>query len=111
MPRKTENSCTYLFGAPVALSDVLASFEHLKDLLHGGKFLLQLLHFQALSTPPGILNKLFMRLLDELDILDPEFLADDVQITDRVDIALHVDDLGVVETSHDLEDGIDGANV
>jgi hypothetical protein len=73
--------------------------------------LLQLLHLQALAASPGLLDELLERLLDELDVLEAELLGNDVQVTERVDITLNVDDLGIVESADDLEDGIDGANV
>lgn len=83
----------------------------LQDLGHGGLLLTQLLHLQALTTTTGLLVQVLEGLFDELNILDAQLLVDDGQITDGVDIALDVDDLGIVETTNDLEDGIDGANV
>jgi hypothetical protein len=103
--------CTYFLGSPDTLADVLAVLQHRKDLLHGGLFLFQLLHLQALTTAPGLLDELRELLLDELNILETQLLGDDVQVTDRIDVALDVDNLGIVEAPDDLEDGIDGADV
>lgn len=103
--------CTYLLGAPVLTANILAVLQHLEDFLDGGLLFLELLHLQRLATSPGLLDELLQRLLGELDILETKLLADDVQITDRVDITLNVDDLGIIEASHHLEDGIDSANV
>lgn len=102
---------TYLLWRPGALAHVLAALEQLEDLLYCRLLLLELLHLQALTAPPGLLDELLVRLLDELNVLDAQLLTDDVEITNWVDVTLDVDDLGVVETPHDLEDGIDGADV
>ncbi|KAG9954844.1 hypothetical protein KCU85_g52, partial [Aureobasidium melanogenum] len=58
-----------------------------------------------------LLLQVLKGLLDELDILDTELLADDLEITDGIDITLDVDNFGIIETSDDLEDGIDGTNM
>lgn len=52
-----------------------------------------------------------MCLLDELDILDPKLVRDDLKITHRVDIALYVNDLSIIEASHNLEDSVDCSDV
>jgi hypothetical protein len=64
-----------------------------------------------LTTPSGFLDELLVRLLNELNVFDAQFLADDVEVTDWVNVALNVDNLGVVKTSHDLENGIDSSDV
>lgn len=101
----------YLLGAPVGLADIVSILEMLQDLGHGGLLFTQLLHLQGLTTTLGLLVQVLEGLLDELDILDAQLLADDGQITDGVDITLDVNDLRIIETTDDLEDGIDGANV
>jgi hypothetical protein len=103
--------CTYLLWAPVALADVLAVLEHGEDLLDGSLLLLELLHLERLTTTSCLLDELLKGLLDELNVLETELLADDVQVTDGVDITLDVNDLGIVEASNDLENGIDSADV
>jgi hypothetical protein len=103
--------CTYLLGAPVALANILAILQHGEDLLDGGLLLLELLHLKGLATTSCLLDKVLESLLCELNVLETELLADDVQVTDGVDITLDVDDLSVVEAAHNLEDGVDGANV
>lgn len=101
----------YLLGSPVLVTDVLALLKQGKNLLCSGFLLLELLHLKRLTTTASLLLQVLKSLLDELDILDTELLADNLEITDGVDITLDVDDLGIVETSNNLEDGIDGANV
>lgn len=101
----------YLLRGPVTLADIVTGLQELQDLGNGRLLLLQLLHLERLTTTAGLLVQSLVRLLDELDILDAQLLADDGQITAGVDVTLNVDDLGIVETTHDLEDGIDGADV
>lgn len=93
------------------MADILARLQVSQDLLHGRLLLTELLHLQGLTTTAGLLLQVLERLLSELDILDAQLLADDVQITLGVDITLDVDDLGVIEATDDLEDGIDGTDV
>jgi hypothetical protein len=50
-------------------------------------------------------------LLDPLNILQTKFGLDDLHITQRVNIALNVDDFGVIESTDYLEDTIDGTNM
>lgn len=102
---------TYLLGSPVLVTDVLALLEQGENLLRGSLLFLELLHLERLTTTAGLLLQVLKGLLDELDILDTELLADDLEITDGIDITLDVDNFGIIETSDDLEDGIDGANV
>lgn len=106
-----ERFTAYLFRAPVALSDIFAILEPLKNFLNCGLLLLEFLHLQTLSASAGLLDEFFKGLLDELNVLDTELLADDVQVPSRVDVTLNVDDLCIIETSNDLEDGIDGTDV
>lgn len=101
----------YLLGRPSALADVLAVLEPGQDLLDRGLLLLPLPHLEALPTLAGLLLLVLESLLDELNVLQPQLLADDVKIANGVDITLDVDNLGIVKTPDDLEDGIDGANV
>lgn len=103
--------CTYLLWRPVALSDILAVVEHGEDLLNCGLLLLELLHFQTLTTSPCLLDKCGERLLGKLNVLQAQLLGDDVQVTDRVNVTLNMDNLGIVEASDDLEDGIDGTDM
>ena len=102
---------TYLLGAPVVLAHVLAGLEVLNDLLDSGLLHEKVLHLKRLATTAGLLLVVLEGLLGELDILDAELFADDLEITDGIDITLDVDDLGIVEATDDLEDGVDGANV
>ena len=104
-------SFTYLLRTPILFSHIFPLLEPCKDLLDCGFLLFQLLHFQALSTPPGLFLQTFQRLLHELNVFDPEFFAYDVQVSNRVHVTLDVDYLGVVEASHDLKDGVYGPNV
>ena len=102
---------TYLLGTPGALAHVLAVLKMGNDLLDSSLLHEEVLHLKRLATTAGLLLVVLEGLLGELDILDAKLLADDLQVTDRVDITLDVDDLGIVEATDDLEDGVDGANV
>lgn len=102
---------TYLLGGPVVLAHVLAGLEVLNDLLDGSLLHEKVLHLERLATTAGLLLVVLEGLLSELEILNAELLVDDLQIADGVDVTLDVDDLGIVEATNDLEDGIDGANV
>lgn len=81
------------------------------DLLNSGLLHEEVLHLERLTTTAGLLLVVLEGLLGELDILDAKLLADDLQITNGVDVTLDVDDLGIVEATDDLENGVDGANV
>lgn len=76
-----------------------------------GLLFLELLHLQRLATTASLLLESLESLLNKLDILDAQLLADDVQITGGVDITLNVNNLGIIEAANHLEDGIDSANV
>jgi hypothetical protein len=93
------------------MSDVLACLQELENLGCGGLVLSQLLHLQRLSTTSRLLLQILERLLDEFDILNPQLLADDSQVTDGVNVTLDVNDLSIVETSNDLENGVDSTNM
>ena len=95
----------------MVLAHILAGLEVLNDLLDSGLLHEKVLHLKGLATTTGLLLVVLERLLGELNVLDAKLLTDDLQITDGVDITLDVDDLGIVEATDDLEDGIDGANV
>lgn len=102
---------TYLLGAPVTVANVLALLKPLENLGSSGLLLLQLLHLKRLTTTASLLRQGVESLLDELDILDAKLLADDGQITYGIDIALDVDNLGIIEAAHHLEDGINSTDV
>ena len=101
----------YLFGAPVALADILAVLQPGQNLFDSGLFFPRLLLLETLATLAGDLLLGLEGLLHKLNILESQLLADDVEITDGVDISLDVDNLGIIEAAHDLEDGIDGSDV
>lgn len=102
---------TYLLGSPVTVADIVTILEELQDLANSSLLFLQLLHLQRLATTASLLAKGIERLLDELDILNAQLVADNLQIADGVDIALDVNNFSIVEASDHLEDGIDGTNV
>lgn len=106
-----QKASTYLLGTPGALADLLAVPEVGQDLLDRGLLLLPLLHLKTLTTLAGLLLLVLEGLLNELNVLESQLLADDIEITCWVDITLDVDNLGIIEATNDLEDGIDGANV
>lgn len=109
--KKKETKVAYLFGSPVALTDVLAVLEPGEDLLNRRLFFPPLFHLKGLTALARLPLLNFERLLDKLDVLQAQLLTDNVKIANRVDVTLDVDNLGVIEAPHDLEDGIDGANV
>ena len=102
---------TYLLRAPVTLANVLAALQPLQDLTGSRLLFLELLHLQRLATTASLLAQGLESLLDELDVLDAQLLADDGQIADGVDITLDVNNLGIIEASYHLENGIDSADV
>ena len=106
-----KDKITYLLGTPVLVTNVLAFLEDGKNLLDGGFLLLELLHLKGLTATTGLLLQVLESLLCEFDILDTELLADNLEITDGVDITLDVNDIGVVERSDHLEDTIDGTDM
>ena len=108
---RKEKMKSYLLWRPVVVSHVLALLQVVQDLLDRRLFLLELLHLQRLTTALRLLQDVLVRLLHKLDILNSQLFADDVQVSYWVDIALDVDDLGIVEASYDLEDGIDGSDM
>lgn len=109
--RVKKEKVPYLFGAPGALADILAILQPGQNLFDGGLLFPRLLLLETLATLAGDLLLGLEGLLHELNILESQLLADDVEITDGVDISLDVDNLGIVEAAHDLEDGIDGSDV
>lgn len=108
---KNEKSFSYLLRAPGALADILAIVEPGQNLLKRSLILHGLLLLQTLTTHTGLLLLVLESLFSELNILESELFADDVEITGGVYVTLNVNDLGVIEATNDLEDGIDSANV
>ena len=103
----------YLFSNPLCLADVLVVLsEDAVDLLHGGNLLFPSLVSEGAVTEgaTGLLEALEV-LLDPLDILETEFCGDNVHVAAGVDVALDVDDLGIIEGADDLEDTVDGTDV
>jgi hypothetical protein len=109
--QRRKNWYAYLLGGPVALADVLAILQPGEDLLDHLLLYPGLLELQTLTTHAGLLLLVLKSLLDELDILEPQLLLDNVEITSGVDITLDVNNLSIVEATNNLEDGIDGTNV
>lgn len=101
----------YLLGTPSLAANVLPILQQCKDLLNSGLLFSQLLHFQTLTAALCLFLDVLQCLFDEFNILDPQLVADDVQISHWVHVALDVNDLCIVEASHHLEDGIDSADV
>lgn len=50
-------------------------------------------------------------LLNPLNVLETELGRDDLHVTDGVDVTLDMDNLGVIESTDDLEDTVDGTDV
>lgn len=103
--------CSYLLGTPGTLAHVLAVLQPGQDLLYRGLLFPGLLLLETLTALAGLLLLRLEGLLDELNVLEPELLGNDVEITGGVDISLNVDDLGIVKTTDDLEDGVDGTDM
>lgn len=101
----------YLLGAPVAMPDVLAVLQPLEYLFYRRLRFSRLFLLQTLATLAGDPLLGLESLLHELNVLEPQLLGNNLQITNRIDVALDMDDLGIVKATHDLEDGIDGTNV
>lgn len=102
---------SYLLGTPGAVTDILAALQPLVDLLNCSQLISHVLLLQAVAAWTGFLLLGLEGFLHELDVLEPQLLGDDVQVTSRVDVALDMDDLCIVEATHDLEDGVHSANV
>lgn len=102
---------SYLLWCPGALSDILAILEPVQDLFNGILLLLGLLDLETLTAHAGLLLLVLEGLLDELNILESQLLGNDVEISAGVHVTLNVDNLGVIEATHDLEDGVDGSDV
>ncbi|KAI6768176.1 hypothetical protein HG530_006185 [Fusarium avenaceum] len=98
-------------GTPGALADILAVVEPGQDLLKGVLVLHGLLLLKTLAAHAGLLLLVLDSLFSELNILESQLLADDVEITGGVHVTLNVDNLGVIEATDNLEDGIDSTNV
>lgn len=50
-------------------------------------------------------------LLNPFDILQPQLGLDDLHVADGVDLSFDVDDVRVVECTHNLEDTVDGSHM
>lgn len=101
----------YLFGSPVALSDILPILEPVQNLHNGSLLFFCALLLQTLATNSALLPLRLESLLCELDILQPQLLGNDVQVTHWVDVTLDVNDLSIIEAPYNLENGIDRTDV
>ena len=111
MVKKLAQTC--LLVRPSSLSHVLVLLrQHVQDLLDRRNFLLPRLVCQtrAAQVSAQLLQSVQL-LLHPLNVLQPELRRDDLHVSQRVDIPLDVDDLGVVERSNTLEDTVDSSNV
>ncbi len=63
-------------------------------------------------SPPRTLRVMFTRRFSiELDVGDHELGLDRVGIRNRIDSAIHMDHIAILETAQDMGDGIDFADV
>ena len=46
-------------------------------------------------------------LLYPFDVFEAKFVLDNFHVAHRVDVSLHMDDFGIIESANDLEDSID----
>lgn len=109
----TRKSDAHLLVVPVALTNILLLHrQHMQHLLHRRNLLLLLpiSETRATQRTSSSLQRIEL-LLDPLDVLETKLVLDDLHVADGVDVALDVDDLGVVERADDLEDAVDGADV
>lgn len=102
---------SYLLGAPVAVSDILAIFQPSEDLLYCGQLISHILLLQTVAAWTSLLLLRLKRLFHELDVLEPQLLGDDVQIASGVHVTLDMNNLCIVKATDHLEDGINGTNV
>ena len=109
--KQKKKKVSYLLWTPCALANVLAVVEPRKDLLNNLLLLTSLLLLQTLATHAGLLLLVLQGLLDKLNVLETQLLANDVQISGGVHITLDVNDLGIIKSADHLEDGVNGANV
>lgn len=102
---------SYLLGTPVTMTDILAVLQPLQNLFYRGLLLSRPLLLETLATLSGDLLLVLESLLHELNVLEPQLLGNDVEVTGGVHVTLDVDDLGIIEATHNLEDSIDRTNV
>ena len=97
----------YLFVSPALLANGNLIFgKTFHDRLNDGLLFFELLHFQALATARSQLLEGFELFLNKLNVLDPQFILNNIKITNGIDISFNVDDFGIIEASDNLEDGI-----
>lgn len=82
-----------------------------QECFSGGFRFLEFLHLERLTTTASLLLEGSERILNSLDILDAQLAADDVQITNRVNITLNVRNVFIIEAANHLENAIDNADV
>lgn len=101
----------YLLGSPILLSHIFTIFEPCKNLFDSRFLLFQFFHFETLPASPRLLLQVFKSFLNELYIFDSKLLADYIEISDRINVSFNMDDLGIIETANNLEDGINGPDM
>ena len=101
----------YLLRVPISLANILAILQPLKHLGNGRLILPQFLHLQGLPATFCLLLQILQSLFNEFDILQAQLLADDIEISHRVNVTLNVNDLCIIEAPHDLKDRVDSADV
>ena len=110
MVRKKKHA--YLLISPVLLSNIDILYgQAVIDSLDYGLLFLQLLHLETLPTSGSLPLQSLELFLNELGILDPQFTLNDLKISDWVNIALDMNNFGIIEASNDLEDSIYGTDV
>jgi len=96
-----------IFGLPVTSSDPLALFEHFLDLHEKISFFLGVFIVESLDLGRKIVDSLVAL----LKILLDQFVADNFEISDGVDITFSVSDFLTFEASDNVEYTIDTLNV
>lgn len=100
-----------LLSGPGAIGNTLAGLKVLQEAANKCGLILLLLDLERLATALDDLLDTLEVLLDELNVLNTQFVEDDLQVANGVDVALNVDDFGVVKASDDLENSVNGTNV
>ena len=98
---------TYLFWRPALFSYILSTLKQRQDLLDSSLLFFELFHLKTLPSSSCLLLQVLQCLFDKLDIFNPELFTYNIKIAYRVNIALDMNDLGIVKAPYDLKYGID----
>ena len=74
-------------------------------------FFLRLIRQRRAAQRSSSLFQVLQCFRHPFDILQSQLSLNNLHITDRIDVALYVDDLSIVERANDLEDTVNSADV